>query len=242
VPRLHRTTYTQLISRLLQRILVTGGAGYIGSHVAYTLTQTKRFKVISIDNHHNSHTGALARVTQLARDALPADASSAERESAEIDAHTADLTVPEQVRAVFARYGKDGIWGVVHVAAYKAVGESVEKPLLYYQNNVAATVTLCQVMSEFGCTRMVYSSSATVYGTPPDIPIPETTRLQADSPYGKSKVMCETVLEDLCNGELQFSFDHLSSDKSILAAEPNHWKAISLRYFKSVFLLSIPDC
>ena len=85
-----------------------------------------------------------------------------------------------------------------HPQAYKAVGESTEIPLTYYENNVAATVYLLQLMSEFDCTRMVYSSSATVYGTPPVIPIPESTRLKADSPYGKTKVMSETILEDLC--------------------------------------------
>jgi UDP-glucose 4-epimerase len=182
-------------------VLVTGGAGYIGSHVVHALQETRRFKVISIDNHHNSHAGALARVSELARAELPADASADDRASAEVDAHVADLTNAAAVRAVFAQYGPGGVWGVIHVAAYKAVGESVERPLLYYQNNVGATLTLCQVMSEFGCTRMVYSSSATVYGVPPVIPIPETTRLKADSPYGRSKVMCEMALEDLCNGE-----------------------------------------
>ena len=84
--------------------------------------------------------------------------------------------------------------------AYKAVGESTEIPLTYYENNVAATVYLLQTMSEFDCTRIVYSSSATVYGTPPVIPIPETTRLEAHSPYGKTKVMCETIISDLCSG------------------------------------------
>ena len=98
--------------------------------------------------------------------------------------------------------------------AYKAVGESTQIPLTYYDNNVCATINLLQLASEFDCTRFVYSSSATVYGIPPVIPIPETTRLQAQSPYGKSKVMCETILEDLCN------------------AEPQRWRALSLRYFK----------
>ena len=84
--------------------------------------------------------------------------------------------------------------------AYKAVGESTQIPLKYYENNVAATIYLLQTMSEFDCTRIVYSSSATVYGTPPQIPIPETTRLKADSPYGKTKIMCETVIDDLCHG------------------------------------------
>lgn len=84
--------------------------------------------------------------------------------------------------------------------AYKAVGESVEIPLTYYANNVGATISLLQIMSEYGCTRIVYSSSATVYGTPPTIPIPETTRLKADSPYGKTKVMSEAIIDDLCHG------------------------------------------
>ncbi|KAG8904826.1 UDP-glucose-4-epimerase, partial [Tulasnella sp. 403] len=195
------------------RVLVTGGAGYIGSHVVLTLLLTRRYKVISIDNHHNSYPEALKRVSEIARDELPEDASEQDRESAEVDAFIADLTKGEEVRGVFEKYGKDGIWGVIHVAAYKAVGESSEIPLAYYANNVSATVLLAQIMSEFGCTRMVYSSSATVYGTPPIIPIPETTPLKADSVYGRTKVMCETILQDLCH------------------AEPDNWRVISLRYF-----------
>lgn len=201
------------MSTTLKRVLVTGGAGYIGSHVVFALQETRRYKVISIDNHHNSHPRALERVAQIAKANLPADATEQDRESTEIDAHAADLTKENEVRAVFEKYGKGGIWGVIHIAAYKAVGESTEIPLTYYQNNVSATISLLQIMSEYECTRFVYSSSATVYGTPPKIPIPETTRLQADSPYGRSKVMCEQILQDLC------------------AAEPQRWRAISLRYF-----------
>jgi UDP-glucose 4-epimerase len=88
--------------------------------------------------------------------------------------------------------------------AYKAVGESTEIPLTYYANNVSATLSLLQIMDEYDCTRIVYSSSATVYGTPPIIPIPETTRLKADSPYGKSKVMSEMIIDDLCHGKLRY--------------------------------------
>ncbi|KAH8099794.1 UDP-glucose 4-epimerase [Cristinia sonorae] len=198
-------------SENLKRVIVTGGAGYIGSHVVFSLQETRRYKVISIDNHHNSHPKSLDRVAQLAREALPKDATEQEKDSAEIDSHTCDLTKPDEIRRVFEKYGKGGIWGVVHVAAYKAVGESTEFPLLYYANNVGATISLLQVMSEFDCHRMVYSSSATVYGTPPTIPIPETTRVKADSPYGKTKIMSETILEDLCT-------------------EPR-WRALSLRYF-----------
>ncbi|KIJ22219.1 hypothetical protein PAXINDRAFT_160129 [Paxillus involutus ATCC 200175] len=196
-----------------KRVLVTGGAGYIASHVIYALQQTRRYKVISIDNHHNSFPASLTRVAQIARDGLPKNSTEADKESAEIDAVECDLTSPQQVKAVFEKYGKGGIWGVVHIAAYKAVGESVEIPLTYYANNVSATISLLQIMSEYDCTRIVYSSSATVYGTPPTIPIPETTRLKADSPYGKTKVMSEMIIDDLCH------------------AEPLHWRGISLRYF-----------
>ena len=114
--------------------------------------------------------------------------------------------------------------------AYKAVGESTEIPLTYYANNVGATVSLLQIMADYGCSRIVYSSSATVYGTPPIIPIPETTRLQADSPYGKTKVMAETIIDDLCHGRL-FLFSLESSHLYWLLADKT-WRAISLRYFK----------
>jgi UDP-glucose 4-epimerase len=88
--------------------------------------------------------------------------------------------------------------------AYKAVGESSEIPVTYYHNNVTATIYLLQIMSEFDCTRLVYSSSATVYGTPPVVPIPETTRLEASSPYGQSKIMCESIIQDLIQGMHSF--------------------------------------
>ena len=187
----------------------------------HSLQETRRYKVVSIDNFHNSYPRAFSRLEELARSALPPDASETEKESAAIDAYRCDLTNPADVRAIFEKYGKGGIWGVVHLAvrfhptlcpaeekihssgakqAYKAVGESSEIPVTYYHNNVTATIYLLQIMSEFDCTRLVYSSSATVYGTPPVVPIPETTRLKADSPYGQSKIMCESVIQDLTQG------------------------------------------
>ena len=184
--------------------------GQAGSHVIYVLQKTRRYKVISLDNGHNSNPAALDRVSQLSKSELTPGHDT------EIDSYKCDLTQPDQLRAVFETYGKAGIWGVIHIAvslvfysfvlltqpllqAYKAVGESTEIPLTYYANNVAATISLLQIMAEYDCKRIVYSSSATVYGTPPVIPIPETTRLQADSPYGKTKVMVENIIDDLCH-------------------------------------------
>ena len=102
--------------RPIQRILVTGGAGYIGSHTVLSLALTRRFKVVSIDNYHNSFPLALSRIEGIAAAALPPDASPDDIESAKIDTWTADLTSEDQVRAVFAHYGPGAFWGVIHIA------------------------------------------------------------------------------------------------------------------------------
>jgi len=201
------------MSQSLRPVLVTGGAGYIGSHIVLTLLLTRRYKVICLDNYYNSFPEALKRVSKIARDELPPNASELDKQSCEIDGIDCDLTKEDQVRAAFERYGKGGIWGVIHVAAYKSVGESSARPLEYFQNNVSATVCLLNIMTEYKCTRFVYSSSATVYGCPAVVPIPETTPLVAESVYGRTKVMCETILQDLA------------------AAETETWRIISLRYF-----------
>ncbi|KZT62681.1 UDP-glucose 4-epimerase [Calocera cornea HHB12733] len=194
----------------LKRVLVTGGAGYIGSHIVLTLLLTRQYKVLSIDNYHNSFPTALKRATQIATEALPADATEQDRDSTVVESFTGNLNLRADVEKVFA---SGPLWGVIHVAALKAVGESSELPLDYYATNVGATIQLLQIMQEHGCHSIVYSSSATVYGTPPLVPIPETTPLKAESVYGRTKVMCETILSDLCN------------------AYPDKWRAISLRYF-----------
>ncbi|KIY69367.1 UDP-glucose 4-epimerase [Cylindrobasidium torrendii FP15055 ss-10] len=203
----------------LRTVIVTGGAGYIGSHVVYCLVKTRQYKVISIDNGHNSFPEALARVSQLAREeqaseTKPADLSEEDwLETNNIVIKDGDITEKEVVRALFEEQGGKGkVWGVIHIAAWKAVGESTEIPLTYYHNNASATIQLLQTMNEYDCKRFVYSSSATVYGIPPKVPIPETSPLGALSPYGKTKVMCEMIVEDLCT------------------AQPE-WKALSLRYF-----------
>lgn len=197
----------------LRLVIVTGGAGYIGSHVVLTLLETRRYRVVSLDNYSNSFPEALVRVSEIARESLPADASEQDKESTKVDAVSCDLTRDDQVRAVFERYGHGAFWGVIHIAALKSVGESSSRPLDYYQANVGATVNLLKIADEYGCHRFVYSSSATVYGIPPVIPIPETTPLIAESVYGRTKVFCEHVLMDLA------------------ASAPEKWRLISLRYF-----------
>ncbi|KAG8843822.1 UDP-glucose-4-epimerase [Serendipita sp. 411] len=197
----------------LRNVLITGGAGYIGSHTVLSLLLTRKYRVATIDNFHNAYPKSLERVQEIARQHLPENPTKDDILSTQVHSFEADLTKEDQVRSVVSHFGQGGLWGVIHIAAYKAVGESNEIPLKYYENNVVATMILAKVMEEFGCYRLVYSSSATVYGIPPVVPIPETTRLDAMSPYGRSKVMSETILSDLCRSQ---------RDK---------WRIISLRYF-----------
>lgn len=177
----------------------------VGSHIVLALLLTQRFRVISIDNHSNSHPKALSRVSRIALEALPDGASDEDRTNTNVISVEADVRDAPSLRAIFKPYGHGGIHGVIHVAAYKAVGESSQIPLDYYSNNVAATVQLAQTMAEFGCKRLVYSSSATVYGVPPKVPIPETNSLNGESVYGRTKVFCEIILQDLCKCEYKMS-------------------------------------
>ncbi|CED82222.1 udp-glucose 4-epimerase [Phaffia rhodozyma] len=190
-----------------KRVLVTGGAGYIGSHAVLELVLTQRYQPVVIDNGHNSKSEAIKRIEQIAKQQL-GDANVEP-----IDTFNLDLTSQDAVDSVFKAYeGKGGIWGVVHIAAWKAVGESAEKPLKYYQNNVSATINLLDSMQRFNVKHIVYSSSATVYGTPELIPIPESSPIKPESVYGRTKAVCEAVLRDLVRGDPEL-------------------KAISLRYF-----------
>ncbi|KDN53072.1 UDP-glucose 4-epimerase [Tilletiaria anomala UBC 951] len=196
-----------------QRVLIPGGAGYIGSHVVLCVLQTRRYKVTVIDNYHNSFPKAIERVEKLALESLPADASQEDKDACKIDLVKGDLRDKASIDAVFQKYsGEDKIWAVILVAALKAVGESGEIPIDYYDVNILGTINLLQAMKANNCTRMVYSSSATVYGIPKQIPIPETTPMAPESVYGRTKMMSELILKDVCD------------------AYPE-WRAISLRYF-----------
>jgi len=195
-------------------ILITGGAGYIGSHVTLCCLLTRKYRVAVIETFTNSFPEAVNRVSKIALDELPSDASEEDKADSQVKCFNGDLKKAEDVQAIFDHYKNEGakVWGVIHIAALKAVGESGEKPIEYYQNNISALVGLLDIMRKNDCYRLVYSSSATVYGAPKTIPIPETSPLVAESVYGRTKVMGEWIIKDVCD------------------ADPK-WRAIGLRYF-----------
>lgn len=161
------------------RLLVTGGAGYIGSHTALELLQVGH-EVVIVDNLSNSHPAAIERLGELAGRAPTF--------------FPVDLLDEAGLAAVFAAHPFDG---VIHFAALKSVAESVEQPVRYYHNNVTGTLNLLAQMDRHDVRRLVFSSSATVYGDPQTVPIPETAALSAVNPYGQTKVMIEQILRDL---------------------------------------------
>jgi len=160
-------------------ILVTGGAGYIGSHTCVELLAAG-FDVVVVDNFSNSHPEALARVEELTGKSFPV--------------HRVDLLDKDGLSRVFAQHS---IEAVLHFAGLKAVGESVGMPLRYYHNNITGTLNLCEAMKEHGVFRLVFSSSATVYGLSETVPISESAPLGATNPYGRTKQMIEEMLRDL---------------------------------------------
>ncbi|MCF0074845.1 UDP-glucose 4-epimerase GalE [Dyadobacter sp. CY261] len=180
------------------KILVTGGAGFIGSHTVVEL-HNAGFEPVIIDNLYNSNLNVLEGIKKIAGKEFP---------FYEIDCNDAD-----KVRALFEKEKFDG---VIHFAAYKAVGESVEKPLNYYENNLISLLVLLRAAKEFNVDKFVFSSSCTVYGQPEKLPVTESTpRLPANSPYGNTKAIAEDIIRD-----------HVHSGPDL--------KAISLRYFNPI--------
>ncbi|MEI6562391.1 MAG: UDP-glucose 4-epimerase GalE [Verrucomicrobiota bacterium] len=161
------------------RILVTGGAGYIGSHTAIALLQAGH-EVVIVDNLCNSKETSIQRIRELT--------------GKPVAFHSVDLLEREKLVKIFAAQPVDA---VIHFAGLKAVGESVREPLRYYQNNLTGTFVLCEVMAAAQCRNLVFSSSATVYGAPATVPITEDFPLSATNPYGRTKLMLEEVLRDL---------------------------------------------
>lgn len=168
-------------------ILVTGGAGYIGSHTCVELLQAG-FDVIVVDNLLNSSLESLHRVQELTERGL--------------QFYPVDLLNQTGVEEIFSNHP---IEAVIHFAGLKAVGESVQVPLYYYQNNIAGTLVLCEVMRKYRVKKLVFSSSATVYGVPEYVPIPESAPLGATNPYGRTKLMIEDILRDLHKSDPEWS-------------------------------------
>ncbi|NRD70189.1 UDP-glucose 4-epimerase GalE [Psychrobacter okhotskensis] len=161
------------------KILVTGGAGYIGSHTCIALHQAG-YDIVVYDNLSNSSREAVNRVSSLI--------------GQPIEFIEGDIRDAESLRQVFAEHQ---FFGVIHFAGLKAVGESVAQPLKYYDNNVSGTITLLEVMAEYDVKNLVFSSSATVYGDPERLPIDENSPRSCTNPYGQSKLTVEHILEDL---------------------------------------------
>ena len=179
------------------KILVTGGAGYIGSHTCIALHEAGYESVI-YDNLSNSSFEAIKRVSNLIAEP--------------IDFVEGDIRDADSLRKVFSAHH---FFGVIHFAGLKAVGESVAKPLMYYNNNVSGTITLLEVMSDYQVKNLIFSSSATVYGDPETLPIAETSARSCTNPYGQSKLTVEHILEDLARAN-------------------NDWNLITLRYFNPI--------
>ena len=170
-------------------ILVTGGLGYIGSHTCVVLAEAGH-ELLIVDNLANAKLAVLDRIRGLA----PGCRIEFER-----------LDVRDRP-AMERLLGRRGIDAVVHFAGLKAVGESVEKPVLYYDNNVGGTLALLEAMQAHGVRRLVFSSSATVYGDPERLPLTETHPLRPASPYGRTKLMVEQILADCAAADRQFAF------------------------------------
>ncbi|ROS00079.1 UDP-glucose 4-epimerase [Sinobacterium caligoides] len=179
------------------KILVTGGAGYIGSHTCIELLQAG-FEVVVIDNLSNSSLESLRRVELITGQS--------------VKFYQADIQDGDAVNGVFAAHQIDA---VIHFAGLKAVGESVEQPIRYFQNNVSGTLTLCEAMVRHDVYNIVFSSSATVYGDPEVLPLTEDCQLSATNPYGRSKLIVEQMLRDL-------------------PIANSRWNTILLRYFNPV--------
>ena len=178
-------------------ILTTGGAGYIGSHTCIELIKAG-YDVVVVDNLDNSSEKSIERVEKIA--------------GKKIKFYKNDVRDREAVRKIFT---ENNIEAVIHFAGLKAVGESVAKPIEYYDNNLISTLVLLEVMREFGCKKLVFSSSATVYGTSKEMPLTENMPLGAINPYGRTKYFIEEMLRDVYVSD-------------------NTWSIALLRYFNPI--------
>jgi len=192
------------------KILVTGGAGYIGTHTCVELLESG-YEVVVIDDFSNSNMGSLNNVMKITN-----------KDFKFYEGDVKDKALLEKI------FNENKIDAVIHFAGYKAVGESVLKPLKYFENNLLSTINLCEVMQKYNCKKLVFSSSATVYGDPVTLPIKEDAKVGATNPYGRTKLMNEKMLADLYNSDSDFSiiilryFNPIGAHKSGLIGEnPN---------------------
>ena len=179
------------------KILVTGGTGYIGSHTCVELLDAG-YEVIIIDNLSNSKKEVVDYIEKIT--------------NKKVKFYEEDVKNKEALRKIF---NENNIDAVIHFAGYKAVGESVAKPLMYYRNNLDSTISLLEIMNEFDVKKIAFSSSATVYGKPKSLPIKEDFELSTTNPYGSTKLMIEDILRDLYVSD-------------------NNWSIAILRYFNPI--------
>ena len=192
------------------KVLVTGGCGYIGSHTVVDLLN-ENYDVVVVDNLVNSKIDVLDKIKKIT--------------NKNVTFYKLDLCSKEELRKIFE---KEKIDAVIHFAGLKAVGESVLKPLMYYENNLISTLNLLDLMKEFNVLKIVFSSSATVYGSPKSLPIYEDFPLSTTNPYGTTKLMIEDILKDLYKSDNRFDitihryFNPIGAHKSgLLGEDPN---------------------
>ena len=191
-------------------ILVTGGAGYIGSHTCVELLE-KGEQLVVIDNFCNSKPEVIAKIKEITKK--------------DFKFYEVDLLDKPKLEKVFQ---ENEIKEVIHFAGLKAVGESVQKPIEYYHNNITGTLILLEVMKKYNCKKIVFSSSATVYGLPKTVPIKEDFPLSTTNPYGSTKLFIEQILKDCCVADKEFAaillryFNPIGAHKSgLIGEDPN---------------------
>ena len=191
-------------------ILVTGGAGFIGSHTVVELLE-KGEDIVIVDNFVNSKPEVLEKIKKITEK--------------DFKFYEVDILDEENLEKVFI---ENKIEAVIHFAGLKAVGESVEKPIEYYHNNITGTLILLELMKKYNCKKIIFSSSATVYGTPKTVPIKEDFPLSTTNPYGSTKLMIEQILKDVCIADKEFCaillryFNPIGAHKSgLLGESPN---------------------
>lgn len=192
------------------KVLVTGGCGYIGSHTCVELLESN-YDVVVVDNLSNSKENVIEKIKKIT--------------GKSVKFYKEDLCNKDAIDKIF---DKEKIDAVIHFAGFKAVGESVKEPLMYYRNNLDSTITLLEVMKKHNCKKIVFSSSATVYGKPKKLPILEDFPLHTSNPYGSTKLMIEMILNDLYISDNEWSiallryFNPIGAHKSgLIGEDPN---------------------